>query len=338
MTTKTAVVGAGAWGTALASHAARLGHEVKMWAFEKEVVESISLRHENELFLSGVKLPESLRASSDAKEVVAGADIVILAPPSQHLRGISTMAAPHVATGAHVVVASKGIEESTLELLSTVLAETMPSVGSDRLAFLSGPSFAKEVAGGLPTDVVVASVNMTAARAVQPSLHSPMFRVYASDDPIGVQIGGAIKNVIAIAAGACDGLGLGTNGRAAIITRGLAEITRLGVALGANPLTFLGMSGVGDLVLTCTGDLSRNRTLGMAVAKGADPQAYVKSHRSVAEGYYTCAAANALAKKRGVDMPITEQVYEVLHRGRPLLDALRMLVNREYKEELHGIR
>jgi glycerol-3-phosphate dehydrogenase (NAD(P)+) len=222
--------------------------------------------------------------------------------------------------------------------LSTVLAETMPAVGTERLAFLSGPSFAREVANGLPTDVVVASHDMIAARAVQPALHAPMFRVYASDDPIGVQIGGAMKNVIAIAAGAGDGLGLGANGRAAIITRGLAEITRLGVALGANPLTFLGMSGVGDLVLTCTGDLSRNRTLGAAVANGADPAEYVKSHRSVAEGYSTCAAAHALAKKRGVDMPITEQVFQVLHRGRPLMKALHMLMNRDYKEELDGIR
>lgn len=338
MAIMTAVVGGGAWGTALASHAARLKHEVKLWAFEDEVVQSINERHENTLFLPDAKLPDSLRASSNIGAVISGADIVILAPPSQHLRSISAMVAPHLATSANVVVASKGIEESSLELLSTVLTETMPSVGTDRLAFLSGPSFAREVANGLPTDVVVASVGMAAARAVQLALHAPLFRVYTSDDPIGVQVGGAIKNVIAIAAGAGDGLGLGANGRAAIITRGLAEITRLGVALGANPLTFLGMSGVGDLVLTCTGDLSRNRTLGAAVAKGADPAEYVKSHRSVAEGYSTCAAAYALAKKRGVDMPITDQVFHVLHRGRPLMKALHMLMNRDYKEELDGIR
>jgi glycerol-3-phosphate dehydrogenase (NAD(P)+) len=337
MATKTAVVGAGAWGTALAAHAARLGHEVAIWAFEEEVVEAINAKHENAVFLADIKLP-AMRASSNVGAVVAGAEIVILAPPSQHLRAIATMASPHIAPIANVVVASKGIEESSLELLSTVLAEVLPSVGTDRLAFLSGPSFAKEVANGLPTDVVVASHEMTAARPVQSALHSPMFRVYASDDPVGVQIGGAMKNVMAIAAGACDGLGLGTNARAAIITRGLAEITRLGVALGANPLTFLGMSGVGDLVLTCTGDLSRNRTLGMSVAKGADPAEYVRSHRSVAEGYFTCAAAHALAKKKGVDMPITEQVFQVLHRGRPLMKALQMLVNREYKDELLGIR
>ena len=335
---RTAVVGGGAWGTALASHAARLGHETRIWAFESEVVEAINTHHENTLFLADTKLPESLRASSNVSAVVSGADLVILAPPSQHLRGIAESVAPFLASSAHVVVASKGIEESTLELLSAVLAEALPSASPERIAFLSGPSFAREVASGLPTDVVVASDAMTAARAVQPLLHSPLFRVYTSDDPVGVQIGGALKNVIAIAAGAGDGLGLGANARAAIITRGLAEMTRLGVALGANPLTFLGMSGVGDLVLTCTGDLSRNRSLGVAVAKGADPEEYVKSHRSVAEGYYTCAAAYALAKKRGVDMPVTEQVFQVLHRGRPLLKALHLLMNRDYKEELHGIR
>jgi hypothetical protein len=203
---------------------------------------------------------------------------------------------------------------------------------------LSGPSFAKEVASGLPTDVVAASTDGAAAAFVQQELHTPMFRVYTSDDPIGVQVGGAVKNVIAIAAGACDGLGLGTNARAALIARGLAEITRLGVALGADPLTFLGMAGVGDLILTCTGALSRNRELGMKVAEGLDPKAYLASKRSVAEGFWTSAATYALAKKRGVDMPITDQVYHVLHEGRPLLDALKMLVTRSYKGELLGIR
>jgi glycerol-3-phosphate dehydrogenase (NAD(P)+) len=178
---------------------------------------------------------------------------------------------------------------------------------------------------------------MTAAGAVQKLIHSPVFRVYTSADPVGVQVGGAVKNVIAVAAGACDGLDLGTNARAALIARGLAEITRLGVALGANPLTFLGMAGVGDLVLTCTGPLSRNRTLGTKLAEGADPKAYLASVRSVAEGYWTAAATFDLAQKLGVDMPITEQVYHVLHRGRPLLEALKLLLTRAQKEELLGI-
>jgi glycerol-3-phosphate dehydrogenase (NAD(P)+) len=211
-------------------------------------------------------------------------------------------------------------------------------VGPQRLVFLSGPSFAREVAHGLPTNVVAASRDARAALAVQEALHAPAFRVYASDDVVGVQVGGALKNVMAIAAGACDGLSLGTNARAAIITRGLAEMTRLGTALGAQPLTFLGLSGVGDLVLTCTGDLSRNRTLGLKVAQGSDPKKYVAAQRSVAEGFYTAAAAHALALKMGVEMPITEQVYEVLHRGRPLPQALKALMHRDFKEEFRGIQ
>ncbi|MCX5794223.1 MAG: NAD(P)-dependent glycerol-3-phosphate dehydrogenase [Elusimicrobia bacterium] len=334
---KAAVVGAGAWGTALASHAARLGHSVRLWAFEPEVADSIAARHENAVFLPGVKLPDSVRACGDLGAAVRGADLVLFAAPAQHLRELSRQAAAHIGAAAVVVVAAKGIEESSLELLSTVLGETLPEVGARRLAFLSGPSFAREVALGLPTNVVAASRDAAAALAVQEALHAPAFRVYASDDVVGVQVGGALKNVIAIAAGACDGLSLGTNARAALITRGLAEMTRLGIALGAQPLTFLGLSGVGDLVLTCTGELSRNRALGQSVAQGADPKAYVAQHRSVAEGFHTAAAAHALALQKGVEMPITEQVYEVLHHGRPLPQALKTLMNRDFKEEFRGI-
>ncbi|MEW6271214.1 MAG: NAD(P)H-dependent glycerol-3-phosphate dehydrogenase [Thermodesulfobacteriota bacterium] len=335
---RVAVVGSGAWGTALAAHASRLEHNVRLWAREPQVVADVNERHENALFLSGIDLPPDLRASNDLEEVVLGADMVVLVPPSQFLRAVSSEVAPYVGEDAIVVVACKGIEEEQLELMSQVLADTMQDIGSERLVFLSGPTFAREVASGLPTDVVAASKGMHAARRLQPWLHSPTFRVYTSGDPIGVEVGGALKNVIAVAAGASDGLGLGSNARAALITRGLAEMTRLGVALGADPLTFLGMAGVGDLVLTCTGDLSRNRTLGMKVAAGFDPEAYLASQRTVAEGFSTSAAAWALAQKVGVDMPITEQVYHVLHRRRPLLEALRILLTREYKEELVGIR
>jgi glycerol-3-phosphate dehydrogenase (NAD(P)+) len=274
----------------------------------------------------------------DAVEITRDAQLVILAPPSQFLRRVAASIAAHVKADSIVAIASKGIEESTLELLSTALTEAMPQVGRERVVFLSGPSFAKEVAQGLPTDIVAASTESNAALEVQKLLHAPMFRVYTSADPIGVQVGGAVKNVIAVAAGACDGLGLGANARAALITRGLAEMTRLGVALGADPLTFLGLSGVGDLVLTCTGELSRNRTLGRRVADGVNPAEYVASQRTVAEGYSTAAAAYRLAQRVGVDMPITEQVYNVLHEGRPLLDALQRLVTRSQKEELAGIR
>jgi glycerol-3-phosphate dehydrogenase (NAD(P)+) len=333
-----AVVGSGAWGTALATHLARLDHQVVMWAFEREVAEEITTRHTNTPFLSAVPLPETIRASHDVAAVVAGAEVVILVPPSSHLRAVSTAVAPHVSRDAVVVVATKGIEEGSLQLMSQVLAETMPGLDAERLAFLSGPTFAREVARGLPTDVVVASTGMVSARKVQELVHSVSMRVYTSADPIGVQVGGAIKNVLAIAAGACDGLQFGTNARAALITRGLAEITRLGVALGADALTFLGMAGVGDLVLTCTGDLSRNRTLGMRVAEGADPAAYLASQRAVAEGFSTSAAAYDLSRKLDVEMPITEQVYHVLHRGRPLLEAARALLERGHKDELQGIR
>ena len=332
-----AIVGSGAWGSALAGHAARLGHSVTMWALEPEVVEEINARHRNSLYLPEVELPESIRASSRAAEVLSGAEVVILVPPSKYLRPVSEMLSGAVPDDALVVVASKGLEEGTHLLMSEVLAETLPGLEAGRLAFLSGPSFAREVVRGLPTSVAVASERMVAARQVQPFLHAPTFRVYTSPDPIGVQVGGALKNVLAIATGACDGLGFGTNARASLITRGLAEITRLGVALGAEPLTFLGLSGVGDLVLTCSGDLSRNRTLGMKVAEGVDPKAYLASRRSVAEGFFTSAAAYELSQKLGIDMPITDQVFHVLHRGRPLAEAVQLLLTRQFKEELVGI-
>ncbi len=328
------VIGAGAWGTALASHAARLGHQTTLWAREEEVAQSIEERRLNDRFLAGVALPATLRATTNAADAVKDVDFVLLVPPSQHLRLVARMLAPLLSESVTVAVASKGIEVATGKLMSEVMAEEMPGA---RLAFLSGPSFAKEVAAGLPTDVVVASDRADVAAHVQEMMHAPHFRVYTSDDPTGVEVAGALKNVVAVAAGACDGLGLGMNARAAIITRGLAEMTRLGVALGASPLTFLGMGGVGDLVLTCTGPLSRNRTLGLKVAEGLDPREYVASQVTVAEGFTTCKAARILAASKGVDLPITEQVYQVLHEGRPLLDALRELVSRGGKRELEGI-
>ena len=335
---KIAVVGAGAWGTALALHSARMGHAVRLWAREPEVVESAHAKHENTPFLPGFRLPSGVTVTHDCAEALADAELVILVPPSKHLRGVANMIAPVLPKDARVAVASKGIEESSLKLMSEVLAEVLPEVPASRVAFLSGPTFAKEVAGGLPCDIVAASKEGAACEPIQRLLHAPTFRVYASSDPVGVEVAGALKNVIAIAAGACDELSLGLNARAALLTRGLAEITRFGVALGADPLTFLGLAGMGDLVLTCTGDLSRNRQLGIEVARGVDPAAYLAKQRTVAEGYYTAHAAYGLAQKLGIDSPIVEQVYHVLHRGRPLLYALRLLATREYKDELRGIR
>lgn len=334
---KIAVVGAGAWGTALAAHAARLGHEVTLWAREPEVVADVNERHENRLFLEGVALPKTLRASSTPADVLAGSDIVILVPPSAFLRTVASEMSAHIPRSAKVVLASKGIDERTLQLMTDVAADALEGRTSADLCALSGPSFAREVASGLPTDVVVASKNIEVAAEVADALHSPFFRAYTSKDPIGVEIGGAMKNVLAIAAGACDGLGMGTNARAALVTRGLSEMARLGVALGGDPLTFMGLSGVGDLILTSTGALSRNRSLGMKVAEGIDPAAYVASQRTVAEGYLTARAAWHLAQKVRVDVPITEQVYHVLHEHRPLLDAMKMLLTRAQKDELWGL-
>jgi glycerol-3-phosphate dehydrogenase (NAD(P)+) len=333
---RVAVIGAGAWGTALAAHAARHDHDVTLWAREPDVVVDVNERHENKAFLDGVPLPKTLRASTEPAEVLAGAELVILVPPSAFLRHVVAQIAPHMPRGARVVIATKGIENGSLKLMLDVTAEAMPGVDASQLAVLSGPSFAREVASGLPTDVVVASKSEAVAKAVADVLHSPVFRVYTSKDPIGVEVGGSIKNVLAIAAGACDGLGMGTNARAALTTRGLSEMARLGVAMGGDPLTFMGLSGVGDLILTATGPLSRNRALGLKLAEGVDPKAYVASQRTVAEGFGTAKAAWALAQKLGVEMPITEQVYYVLHEGRPLFDALKMLLTRAQKHELWG--
>ena len=331
------VIGAGAWGTALSIHASSLGHQVRLWAFEPEVIAEVNGSHRNSLFLPGIDLPPGIRATGDVAEALGDADHFLLVVPSQHLRAVARLVAPHMPAGAIVVVAAKGIEDESLKLMSQVVAETLPAVPTARVAFLSGPSFAREVALGLPADVVVASEGGVAARLVQPLLHSRMFRVYAGEDPIGVQVGGALKNVIAIAAGACDGLGLGANARAGLITRGLAEITRMGVALGANPLTFLGLAGVGDLILTCTGDLSRNRTLGRKMAEGVSAEEYLAGRRSVAEGFATAAAAHELASRLGVQMPIGEQVFHVLHRRRSVREAFELLVARAFKDELVGL-
>lgn len=332
-----AVIGAGAWGTALAAHAARLGHRVRLWAREDEVVRDINEARENKAFLPGVSLVGDVRASTDPAAVAAGADLAVFVPPSAYMRRVAEAFAAHMAPTTRVTIATKGIEDGSLKLMIDVVAEAMPRFDKDQLSVLSGPSFAKEVGAGLPTDVVVASKDAAVARFAQDTLHSPMFRIYSSSDPIGVEIGGALKNVLAIAAGACDGLNLGNNARAALITRGLSEMARLGVALGANPLTFLGMSGVGDLILTCTGGLSRNRTLGLKVAEGLDAREYLKSQRTVAEGFLTAKAAHELGKRAGVELPVAEQVYCVLHEGRPLAEAFKALTLRESREELWGI-
>lgn len=335
MGAKIAVVGGGAWGTALAAHAARHDHDTTLWAREEDVVRDINQRHENRLFLEGVHLPKSLKASLDMAEAVKDADFVILVPPSAFLGRVAASLAPHLPEKARVVIATKGIEIDSLRLMNEVAAEAMPGA---KLTVLSGPSFAKEVASGLPTDVVVAGTDDADTKAVADTLHSPTFRIYTSRDPVGVEVGGAIKNVLAIAAGVCDGLGMGMNARAALVTRGLSEMARLGVALGGDPLTFLGLSGVGDLILTTTGALSRNRQLGLKLAEGLKATEWLATQRTVAEGFLTAKAAHQLAQKLGIEMPLVEQGYWVMHEGKDLLEAMKSLLTREKKSELWGFR
>ena len=325
-----AVLGAGSWGTTLANLLAAKGEHVRLWAYEPEVVDSVNRSRENALFLPGVRLAEGLRAFADASEAAAGADVVLSAPPSHAARAVLCSVRGAVASGTLLVSATKGIEADTLALMSQVVSESVPQA---RAAVLSGPSFAVEVCQGQPTAVVAASADPTAAHETQRLFATPAFRVYSGADVVGVELAGALKNVIAIAAGILEGLGLGHNPRAALITRGLAEITRLGMAMGADPLTFAGLAGMGDLVLTTTGSLSRNRALGVALAQGETLERYNAAHRTVAEGANTSRAGAALGRRMGVELPIIQKVCEVLFSGKPAADAVPELMGRELKSE-----
>jgi glycerol-3-phosphate dehydrogenase (NAD(P)+) len=325
-----AVLGAGSWGTTLANLLAVKGEEVRIWAYEKEVVEGINQRHENSLFLPGIPLSPTLTALSDPQQAVDGVAAIVSAAPSHAVRAVIMRVANRVAPDTLVVSATKGIETDSLALMSEVFEECLPQV---RFAALSGPSFAQEVCEGQPTLVVAAAREEATARDAQTVFATPRFRVYSHDDVIGVELAGALKNVIAIAAGILEGLGLGHNPRAALITRGLAEITRLGVSLGANPLTFAGLAGMGDLILTATGSLSRNRALGVALAQGETLEHYRSAHRSVAEGANTSKAGAALGRRMGVELPIIEKVGEVLFSGKPAREGIAELMARELKSE-----
>lgn len=328
--TRVAVLGAGSWGTTLANLLACKGDDVRLWAFEPDVADAINRTHENPVFLAGVGLAPGLRATGDAAEAVKGAEVVVSAPPSHAVRAVVTPLAGAVRDGTLVVSATKGIETDTLALMSQVFGECWPHV---RYAVLSGPSFAAEVAQGQPTAVVAAAGDEETAQAAQRVFATATFRVYSNLDVIGVELGGALKNVIAVAAGIAEGLGMGHNPRAALITRGLAEITRLGEAMGADPLTFAGLAGMGDLVLTTTGSLSRNRSLGVALGQGQRFEDYRIAHRTVAEGANTSRAGAALGRKLGIELPITEQVCAVLFQDKPPREALAELMGRELKSE-----
>ncbi len=328
--TTVAVLGAGGWGTTLADLLARKGHEVRLWAFEAEVADAINARHENSLFLAGCPLAPSLRAFSDAGQAVSGARVVLCAAPSQAARSVLSMVQGRTGPDALLISATKGVETQTLEFMSQVAARVLPGL---RFVALSGPTFALEVYQRQPTAIVAASPNAAATQEAQELLTTGYFRVYSNPDVLGTEIGGALKNVIAIAAGVLEGLGLGNNPRAALITRGLAEMTRLGQALGADSRTFAGLAGMGDLILTACGALSRNRALGVALAQGESLEAYTTSHRTVAEGVYTARAAVRLAERAGIELPITAKVNQLLFEGKPPRQAITELMERTPKPE-----
>src|ERR1700674_2920695 len=333
-----AIIGAGAWGTGLAIVMGRGGnHQVRLWAHEKEVRDSISARRVNELFLPGQSIPAKVSPTGSLQEALDGGEIVVSVMPSQHCRHLFQQMLPHVTPAMLFVSATKGLEEATLLRMTEVAAQVIGSGRgfTPRIGALSGPSFAKEVARGDPTAITIASQDSELAEIVQREFSDPRFRVYTNDDVVGVELGGALKNIIAIAAGVCDGLGLGHNSIAALITRGLAEITRLVVACGGRQDTMSGLAGLGDLVLTCTGGLSRNRSVGVELGRGRKlPEIIAGMHGMVAEGVFTTHAAVGLAHSRQVEMPITEQIHAILHHGKSPRDAIHELMTRSGKSEI----
>jgi glycerol-3-phosphate dehydrogenase (NAD(P)+) len=329
---KITVLGAGSWGTTLAQVLSDNGEAVTLWAREEEVRESIARRRVNEMFLPGVVLSGKITPEGAVRDAVEGAELIVSVIPSHGVRGVFSEAGPYIKKGAIIVSATKGIEEGSMLTPSGILSEALKGSGNS-IAVLSGPSFANEVSRRLPAAVSAASSSIEAARAVQQAFSTNYFRVYTNSDVIGVELGGALKNVIAIAAGISDGLELGHNARAALITRGLAEMRRLGVRMGALPATFAGLSGLGDLVLTCTGPLSRNYTVGVSVGKGASISEVTGGMKMVAEGVKTCRGASELARSLGVEMPITSAVHDVLYNGVAPKEAVLGLMTRELKEE-----
>lgn len=331
-----AIIGAGAWGTALSILLGREGsHRIRLWAHEREVCESIALRRVNDIFLPGQVIPECVTPCNDLKDAIQAADIVVSVMPSQHCRSLFEEMRPHLQPNTDMVSATKGLEEGSLLRMTQVIAQVIGDEGqTPRIGALSGPSFAVEAARGDPTAVAFASRNLDLARTIQQQFSHASFRVYTNEDPIGVELGGALKNTIAIAAGVSAGLGLGHNSVAALITRGLAEMTRLVVACGGRAETMAGLAGLGDLVLTCTGGLSRNRSVGVELGRGKKlPEILAAMHGMVAEGVFTTTAAVGLARAHGIEMPITEQMYAILHQGKDPRTAIHELMTRSGKSE-----
>jgi glycerol-3-phosphate dehydrogenase (NAD(P)+) len=328
-----AIIGAGSWGTALSIVLAPRFHSVRLWAREPEIAFQMRDGRRNEMFLPGFDLPPNVTPSSDIVETLRGADIVLGVMPSKHARSVYTQMLPFVDERMQFVTATKGLESGTLLRMSEVARQVMREKFEPRIAALSGPTFAREVARGEPTAVVIASEDREMAASIQRAFSGPTFRLYTNPDPIGVEIGAALKNIIAIGAGICHGMGLGSNSIAALITRGLAEITRLAVAMGGEPKTLAGLAGLGDLVLTCTGELSRNRGVGVELGKGRALTEIIGSMTMVAEGVASVPAAVDLARKFRVTMPITEQMESILRGGRSPRDAIRELMERSLRDE-----
>lgn len=330
---RVSVIGGGSWGTALAAVLGERGHDVRVWCHEPEVAQSLRERHENARYLPGIVLPASLTGTTSLSESLSGAELVVAVSPSHVTREVMRQAAPLLPANVPIVCATKGIENESLMTMSEVLEDVLPPERHPYLAFLSGPSFAKEVAMRLPTAVVVASHWERLAKSVQQAFAVPWFRVYTSNDVAGVEFGGALKNVIAIAAGVSDGLGFGHNARSGLITRGLGEISRVAVRRGANPMTLSGLAGMGDLVLTCTGELSRNRQVGLRLGQGERIEAILGSMQQVAEGVKTAKAAHDLSRRLGVEMPLCDAVYAALFEGVSAREAVAQLLSRELKAE-----
>jgi len=330
---KIGVIGAGSWGTTLANLLAKKGYDVTLWVYEQDLATRLSETRINDLYLEGITLSPNLSYTNDLADAVLGRQALLLVSPSQVMRPVLNQLKQYLSDDCLLISAAKGIENDSLLTMSEVLQEVLGTDVKQRSAFLSGPSFAREVAAEQPTAVAVASDDLAVACQVQEIFSTEYFRVYTNQDVVGIEIGGALKNVIALAAGVADGLGFNHNARAALITRGLAEIARLGEALGAQEATFSGLAGMGDLVLTCTGDLSRNRSVGIELGRGRKLDEILNQMRMVAEGVKTTLSAYQLATKLGVAMPITEQMYQILYKEKDPQQAVADLMNRALSSE-----
>ncbi|MBU4555804.1 MAG: NAD(P)-dependent glycerol-3-phosphate dehydrogenase [Actinobacteria bacterium] len=330
-----AVIGAGSWGTAVSWLLGGKGHDVGLWAREPEIAEGINADHRNPIYLKDVVLPECVTASHDIEAALSGAEAVVMVTPSMGVRTTAESMRPHLGSEIPVLILSKGVENGTSMLMTEVLTDVLGS--RERIAGLSGPNHAEEVSKGVPSATVVAAYEERVGRLFQDAFMTRSFRVYTNPDVVGVELCGAAKNVIAVAAGMSDGLGYGDNTKATLMTRGLAEMARLGSHLGANPLTYMGLAGVGDLIATCTSKHSRNRGLGEHVAHGGSVASFEAETHMVAEGAFSCISVHELGKREGVELPITHQVRSILHEGAPLSDATEALMGREARDEWHGM-